>query len=646
MNQFERCTTTCEPGLNAAGAGELNNAYGVAYYAGDVFVADTFNNRIDEFSSSGTFIKAWGWGVADGASKFETCTTSCLGGLGDAGAGAVGRPYGLVADGSGDLFVADTGYDRVDEFSSDGAFIRAWGWGVLDGASKLETCTSTCEAGFAVAGNSGGAGQLNAPRAVAVDGAGDVFVANTFNDRVDEFSSSGVFIRAWGWGVLDGASRFETCTSTCEGGVYGGGAGELAMPEGIAANGSGDVFVADTYNGRVDEFSSSGTFIRAWGWGVADGVDRLETCTSSCRSGFDGGGAGQLDTYGVAVSGSGDVFATDGYNAKVNEFSASGAFIQAWGWGVADGQQKLETCSTTCQGGFDGGGAGQLDGPIEPAVDGSGDLFIADESNSRIDEFHITASATPVNTAPPVITGTPKRGNRVSCSPGTWTNNPTSFGYQWERNGTPLAGAAGHTYLLGRLDEGTTMVCVVTAKNAAGSAAAHSNKVKVTLPAVAGCPAARGKMAGRKIGQIRLGMTRAQARFRYRHHSNHGKKYEDFFCLTPIGIRVGYASPVLLKTLPKSERGKVKGRVVWASTANPYYSLDGVRPGESISSAAKALGTEPPFHIGLNYWYLARKAGYTAVLKVRGNAVEEIGIATNTLTTTRQDQSVLMHSFY
>ena len=85
---------------------------------------------------------------------------------------------------------------------------------------------------------------------------------------------------------------------------------------------------------------------------------------------------------------------------------------------------------------------------------------------------------------------------------------------------------------------------------------------------------------------------------------------------------------------------------MWASTSNPYYSLDGIRPGESITTAARVLGTEAPFHIGRNYWYLARKASYTAVLKVRGTVVQELGIAANGLTKTRKTQSVLMHSFY
>ena len=141
-------------------------------------------------------------------------------------------------------------------------------------------------------------------------------------------------------------------------------------------------------------------------------------------------------------------------------------------------------------------------------------------------------------------------------------------------------------------------------------------------------------------------MTRDRARYLYRQHSNRGRQYEDFFCLTPIGVRVGYASPKLLGPLARRERTKVSGRVVWSSTSDPYYSLDGIRAGESIALASRVLGTEPPFHIGLNYWYLARKKTYTAVLNVRGGVVEELGIADNALTVSRGSQGVLMHSFY
>ena len=153
-------------------------------------------------------------------------------------------------------------------------------------------------------------------------------------------------------------------------------------------------------------------------------------------------------------------------------------------------------------------------------------------------------------------------------------------------------------------------------------------------------------LGGRTIGLIHLGLTRSQARRAYIHHSNRGKQYEDFFCLTPIGIRVGYASPRLLHYLSRREQAKLNGTVVWSSTSNPYYSLDGVRAGDSITDASARLHTTVEFHIGLNFWYLARRPDLTAVLKVRHGEVLEIGIAVSALTANRRNQSILMHSFY
>jgi hypothetical protein len=252
----------------------------------------------------------------------------------------------------------------------------------------------------------------------------------------------------------------------------------------------------------------------------------------------------------------------------------------------------------------------------------------------------------PTNTELPRVAGSPKAGGTLSCSDGRWRGKGVSYAYQWDRNGAPLAGFATSSYMVGMLDEGTTLTCVVTASNMAGHASATSNAVKIAIPKVRHCPPAAGSMTGTKIGQVTLGMTRTRAQHLYRRHSDHGKQYEDFFCLTPIGVRVGYASPALLKTLSKPERTSLRGRVVWASTANPYYSLDGVHAGESLTTASQKLDTEPAIHIGVNDWYLARKANYTAVLKVRGDVVAELGIASNALTKTRQDQVVLMHSFY
>ncbi len=258
-----------------------------------------------------------------------------------------------------------------------------------------------------------------------------------------------------------------------------------------------------------------------------------------------------------------------------------------------------------------------------------------------------SGTGAPKDTAPPVITGPASAGHTLRCSTGTWANAPTGYAYQWYRDGTPLAGASASTYTLKTLDEGTTLTCVVTAFNAAGQASATSNAVTIPIPHVPRCPGATGVMTGTSIGQIELGMTRARAEYLYRRHSDRGKQYEDFFCLTPIGVRVGYATPKLFRILTEDEQRQLKRRVVWASTSNPNYELHGVRPGESLADASSQLkNIAPPFHIGPNYWYLARGARYTAVLKVRGGIVQELGIAENALTRTRSAQKVLMHSFY
>jgi hypothetical protein len=140
-------------------------------------------------------------------------------------------------------------------------------------------------------------------------------------------------------------------------------------------------------------------------------------------------------------------------------------------------------------------------------------------------------------------------------------------------------------------------------------------------------------------------MTRAQARHADRHSSNRGSRYKDFFCLTPRGVRVGYASPRLTRTLPARERRRTTGRVVWISTADPYYVLAGIRPGATIALAAKRFHTRRALHIGLNDWYVGRDGTAAVVMKVRHGIVEELGIADARLVRTRRATSVFMRSF-
>jgi glucose/arabinose dehydrogenase len=173
---------------------------------GNVYVADTDNNRIQVFSSNGTFISAWGrYGIANGTLR---------------------SPEAIAIDASsGNVYVADTVNNRIQVFSSNGTSISVWG---TYNPRPLN-------------------GSLNTPSDIALDQQGNVYVADTGHHRIQVFSSNGTFISAWG--------RYGSIAN-----------GTLVHPEGIAIDASsGNVYVADTGNNRIQVFSSNGTFISAWG---------------------------------------------------------------------------------------------------------------------------------------------------------------------------------------------------------------------------------------------------------------------------------------------------------------------------------------------------------------------------------------------
>ena len=98
------------------------------------------------------------------------------------------------------------------------------------------------------------AGQCLIPRGIAVSPGGDSYVVDQSNKRVEQFTPWGEFVRAWGWGVLDGSSEFQICTDEtgCQAGLSGGGAGQFTqLAQGIAVDAKGAVFVTDLTNHRV-----------------------------------------------------------------------------------------------------------------------------------------------------------------------------------------------------------------------------------------------------------------------------------------------------------------------------------------------------------------------------------------------------------
>jgi ABC-2 type transport system ATP-binding protein len=165
-------------------------------------------------------------------------------------------------------------------------------------------------------------------------------------------------------------------------------------------------------------------------------------------------------------------------------------------------------------------------------------------------------------------------------------------------------------------------------------------------PPVKACPAATGGLSGRSLGPVTLGMTRKNARRALRFSATHGRKYMDFFCLSPIGIRVGYATPKLLRAQSRATQRHLHGRVVLVLTANRRYSLRHARPGARLASVARKLHVGRPFRVGLNTWYVAPRRGANGILKVRHGVIQEIGLVNRQLTTGRARQRRFLRSFY
>jgi hypothetical protein len=250
-------------------------------------------------------------------------------------------------------------------------------------------------------------------------------------------------------------------------------------------------------------------------------------------------------------------------------------------------------------------------------------------------KFSYSVVAPPVGTLAPTLAGVGKLHAVLTCatSPGSWLNAPTSFSYGWDRNGTPIAAAGESSYTVQAADEGTTVTCVVMARNAGGTGvSAASRGVKIAVPAVSGCPAATGTARGDKIGPLSLGMTNEQARRAEPHSRIQAHKSGELFCLTPFGIDIGFAPASLLSTLPSKERGQYAGRVVWITTANGRYAIRGIRAGETVKAAAKHLTLGKPIKAGGRGWYVLSDGSVTALVEASKGIVTEIGIADKALT--------------
>jgi uncharacterized protein (TIGR03437 family) len=290
-----------------------------------------------------------------------------------------------VADASGNVYIADTANNTVRRVAANGT---------------ITTFAGTGTAGFAGDGSAAASAQLSGPQGLALDSAGNLYIADTLNQRVRKVTGGTITTVAGGNNDLNlpfgvavdtsgnlyiaefGANRVRklaggTLTTIAGTGVAGysgdGGAATSAMlntPQGVAVDPAGNVYIADTGNHRVRVVT--GTTIRtAAGNGIA-GYDRDGVAAASTPIG---------NPMGIAVDSSGSLYIADG-SARIRKVFPNGLIETIGGSGVA---------GYTGDGGPAAGA--MLNLPASVAVSNNGNVYVADANNNAVRVLQPVAGA-------------------------------------------------------------------------------------------------------------------------------------------------------------------------------------------------------------------------------------------------------------
>ncbi|HTI33388.1 MAG TPA: NHL repeat-containing protein, partial [Miltoncostaea sp.] len=264
-------------------------------------------------------------------------TATASGDGGPATAAGIPGPVGLTAAPDGTLFVPTPGASTIRRIAPDG---------------RISTYAGTGTAGFSGDGGQATAAQLDEAVDVALDGAGNLYIADRGNHRVRRVTPQGVITTIAGTGNNAFSGDGGPATSA-----------ELNNPVGVTVDAAGNVYIADELNHRVRRIDGNGVITTFAGTGVAGSTG-------------DGGpaAAAQLDRpIDVRVDGLGNVFVADIGASRVRRISPDGTITTVAGTGVP---------------GFsgDGGpaGAAQINAPIEVVPDAFGNVYISDSANHRV----------------------------------------------------------------------------------------------------------------------------------------------------------------------------------------------------------------------------------------------------------------------
>ena len=336
----------------AAVAAQINSPQDVAVDgSGNLYIADSNNDRVRKVDAAGVITTVAGTGIEG------------YGGDGGPAASAqLDTPRGVAVDGLGNLYIADSGNHRVRK---------------VDAAGVITTVAGTTR-GFSGDGGPAASAQLNQPFRVAADGVGQLYIADTFNYRIRKVDSAGVITSVAGMG---------------SGAGYSGDGGQATSASislvrgGVALDGLGNLYIADSGNRLVRKVDAAGV---------------ITTVAGMVARGFSGDGGPAVSAQmraprGVAADGLGNLYIADTWNNRIRKVDAAGVITTVAGTGptVIAGVSPGEY-------GGDGGAAtaARLHHPRGLALDGSGNLYIADSSNHRIRKVTFPPPSPPAPPAP------------------------------------------------------------------------------------------------------------------------------------------------------------------------------------------------------------------------------------------------------
>jgi hypothetical protein len=203
-------------------------------------------------------------------------------------------------------------------------------------------------------------------------------------------------------------------------------------------------------------------------------------------------------------------------------------------------------------------------------------------------------------------------------------------------SGTAFSATSGSpqsaTTLFNLIDATTPFELVIGPPGTVGSSPTGPPPFSSSNSGGGACAKATGRLTGLGLAKLRLRMSRKTARRIYPRWSTRGRRYMEFYCLTPNGLRAGYPSNTFLHSLSRQLRRAVQGRIVLLLTANRHYALHGVRPGARLSKVRRRLRVGRGYRIGRNTWYLTPNGASHGVIKVQHGVIQEVGIADRQLT--------------